>query len=265
MAELKMETMTCRIEDGLARVVLTQADRGNPIDGSFARDLCDLSVKLATNAEVRAVLLTADGRFFSVGGDIRSFVKDRNALPGIVLDWTAMLHPAISRFQKMNAPIVCAVHGDVAGGSVSLAAMSDFLFAAEGVKFTAAFSMIGYCADSGSTISLSNRMGLSRAKRFLILSETLTAEEAEATGLVDYVVPAEELSASAEKLALKLAKGPTLAYGEIKRTIQSARTEGFEAQLENEAQALAKLAATDDAWEGLTAFAERRKPTFKAK
>lgn len=265
MTELKMETLTCRIEDGLARVTLTQGERGNPIDGAFCRDLCDLSVALATNPDIRAILLTAEGRFFSVGGDIKAFVKDRAALPGIVLDWTASLHPAIARFQKMNAPIVCAAHGDVAGGSVALAAMSDFLFAAEGVKFTAAFSMIGYCADSGSTISLSNRMGLSRAKRFLILSETLDAREAEATGLVDFTVPAEAMTAAAEKLALKLAKGPTLAYGEIKRTIQSARVEGYEAQLENEAQALAKLAATDDAWEGLTAFAERRKPEFKGR
>ena len=125
--------------------------------------------------------------------------------------------------------------------------------------------MIGFCADSGSTISLSNRMGLSRAKRFLLLSEAIDAKEALATGLADYVVPAAELTAKAETIALKLANGPTLAYGSIKRTIQSARTEPFETQLEHEAQALAALSMTEDAREGLTAFSERRKPVFKGR
>lgn len=265
MDELVLDTLNCRIEDGLARVSLTQAERGNPIDGPFCRDMCDLSVELSSRSNVRAVLLTAEGRFFSVGGDIRSFIKDRSQLPKIVKAWTADLHSAFSRFQRMNAPVVCAVHGDVAGGAVSLAAMSDVLYAAEGVKFNAAFSMIGFCADSGSTVSLSNRMGLSRAKRFLLLSEVLDAAGARDAGLVDFVLPGDDLLAEAEKTASRFASGPTLAYGSIKRTILTARTEPFETQLEHEAQALSILAATDDAWEGLNAFAERRKPEFKGR
>lgn len=265
MDEMTLETLRCRVEDGLARVTLTEDARGNPIDGAFCHDMNTLSVALSTSADVRAVLIQAEGRFFSVGGDIRSFVTDRAALPGKVIEWTSDLHMALSRLQRMNAPVVSAVHGDVAGGAVSLVAMSDVVFAATRVTFSAAFSMIGFCADSGSTVSLSNRMGLSRAKRFLLLSESLDAEAAEATGLVDFVVPAEELVAAAETLARRLAAGPTQAYGEIKRTMMSARTVAFETQLENEAQALARLAATDDAWEGLTGFAERRKPVFKGR
>ena len=219
MADLAMESLTCGIEDGIARVRLTQAERGNPFDGPFCRDMCDLATELSCRDDVRAVLLTAEGRFFSVGGDIRAFTKDLSQLPRVVKAWTADVHMAFTRLQRMNAPIVCAVHGDVAGGAVSLTAMSDILVAAEGVKFNAAFSMIGFCADSGSTISLSNRMGLSRAKRFLLLSEVLEAREAAAAGLVDHVVPAAELSAKAEELARTLAAGPTLAYGAIKRTM----------------------------------------------
>ena len=265
MAELKMETLTCLIENGIAHVRLTQAERGNPFDGPFCRDMCDLSVELSCRDDVRAVLLVADGRFFSVGGDIRSFTKDLSQLSRIVKSWTADVHMAITRFQRMNAPVVCAVHGDVAGGAVSLVAMSDMVFAAEGVKFNAAFSMIGFCADSGSTISLTSRMGFSRAKRFLILSEVLEAKDALDVGLVDYVVPAAELNASAEKMAANLAAGPTLAYGAIKRTMLSARYQGLEAQLEAEAQALAELASSEDAREGLTAFSQRRKPEFKGR
>lgn len=263
MHETKLESLTCQIDDGLATITLTRGEIGNPIDGALCRDLCDLSVTLACRADLRAILLLSEGRFFSVGGDIRSFTRDRAALPGNILNWTSDLHMALARFQRLNAPIVCAVQGDVAGGAVSLAALADVVHAAQGVKFTAAFSMIGFCADSGSTVTLSNRMGLSRAKRFLLLSEILTAEEAAEAGLVDFVVPAEEIGAAALKTARQLAAGPTLAYGAIKCTIASARTEAFETQLEHEAQALAALAATDDAWEGLTAFTERRKPNFR--
>ena len=106
---------------------------------------------------------------------------------------------------------------------------------------------------------------MARAKRFLLLSEVLEAREAQAAGLVDFVVPAAELAATAEAYARRLASGPTLAYGAIKRTILSARSESFETQLEHEAQALAQLAATEDAREGLSAFAARRKPEFKGR
>ncbi|MFV0384924.1 enoyl-CoA hydratase/isomerase family protein [Paracoccus sp. (in: a-proteobacteria)] len=265
MDSISLDTLTCRIGDGLAEVTLTQGKRGNPIDGPFCADMNRLSVDLATRADIRAVLIRAEGRFFSVGGDIRSFIADRDALPSIVLGWTSDLHMAIARMQRMDAPVVCAVHGDAAGGAVSLIAMADVVFAAEGVQFSAAFSMIGFCADSGSTVSLSNRMGLARAKRFLMLSETLDAAQAGAAGLVDFVLPPDDLAAAAEKQARSLATGPTLAYGAIRRSILSARTETLEAQLEHEAQALARLAATDDAWEGLTAFAERRKPAFRGR
>lgn len=263
MTPISLETLTCRLDEGLARVTLTRPEIGNPIDGAFCRDIRELSVTLSTDEAVRAVLITAEGRFFSVGGDIRSFVKDRAALPRIVKGWTADLHMGLSRLQRMNAPVVCAVQGDIAGGAVSLAASADVLYAAEGVKFNAAFALIGFCADSGSTVTLSNRMGLSRAKRFLLMSETLTATEAQTAGLVDFALPPGDMMAAAEKTARRFAKGPTLAYGGIKATILTARTEAFETQLEHEAQTLARLSASDDAWEGLTAFAARRKPAFR--
>ncbi|MEC7763531.1 MAG: enoyl-CoA hydratase-related protein [Pseudomonadota bacterium] len=265
MTQKDYKTLTCTVDEGLARVTLTEADRGNPIDGDFCQDFCDLSIALSLDPSVRAVLITAEGRFFSVGGDIRSFLASREDLPTKVLDWTAKLHAGISRFQRMNAPVITAVHGDAVGGSVSMVAHSDVNFAAEGTSFVAAFTGIGYCGDSGSTVSLSNRMGLARAKRFLLLSETLSAAEAQDAGLIDFVVPADDLIAQAEKTARKLASGPTQAYGEIKRTILTARTDPFETQLEHEAQGMARLAATDDVWEGLTAFGERRKPEFKGR
>lgn len=194
MTQKDYKALTCTVQDGLARVVLTEAERGNPIDGDFCNDFRDLTIALSLDPKVRAVLITAEGRFFSVGGDIRSFLADRDALPTLVMEWTASLHAGIARMQRMNAPVVVAVHGDAVGGSVSLIAHCDVAFAAEGTNFVAAFTGIGYCGDSGSTVSLSNRMGLSRAKRFLILSETLPVAEAAEAGLIDFVSLRKSLS-----------------------------------------------------------------------
>jgi 2-(1,2-epoxy-1,2-dihydrophenyl)acetyl-CoA isomerase len=109
------------------------------------------------------------------------------------------------------------------------------------------------------------RMGLGRARKFLLLNETLTANQAFSAGLVDEVVPAEQLQHRASEVATQLALGPPLAIGEMRRLFLSAQNAPLEAQLELEAQALARMASTEDAREGLTAFAAKRKPVFKGR
>ena len=127
----------------------------------------------------------------------------------------------------------------------------------------AAFPAIGFSADSGSTVTLSQRMGVARAKRFLLLSETIDAAEAQRVGLVDFVTTSQALMPQAEATALELAAGPTLAYGGIKQTMLRARVQGLESQLEEEAQTLAAIARSDDVWEGLDAFKTKRLPAFR--
>jgi 2-(1,2-epoxy-1,2-dihydrophenyl)acetyl-CoA isomerase len=255
----------CVIDDGLARVTLNQPDRGNPIDQTFCKEIKELAVELSERGDVRAVLLAAKGRFFSVGGDIKSLARDRSAISRIVKSWTADLHSAIARFIRMPPPIVAAVQGNVAGGSVSLIAAADIVYAADSAKFTAAFPTIGFSADSGSTITLSQRMGFSRAKRFLLMGETIDAHQALECGLIDFVVSGEQLMNEAEAAAEKFARGATLAYGGIKQTMARARSQGLESQMEDEAQTLAAIARSDDAWEGLSAFLEKRSAFFKGK
>lgn len=263
MSETSNEkSISCTVTDGLARLVLTQPDRGNPFDVPFCTRLRQISVDLAARGDVRAILISADGRFFSVGGDINMFLPDRSALPGIVRRTTAELNAAITCLQRMDAPLVCAVHGPAAGGAVGLVAMADFVVAGPGARFTAAFPMIGFSADSGTTLSLPARMGYVRAKHFLMLSETMSAEEAAEAGLVDILTGADTLAAEAEALAQRLAQGPTLAYGGIKRTLMTSRLQALEAALENEAQDIVRLSESDDSWEGMNAFAARRKPVF---
>ncbi len=257
-------------ESKVAEVVFTEAERGNPIDQAFCDDVNALSAELSFlaeagaegGAEVRAVLLRAEGKAFSFGGDLAFFNANLEQLPRIILEMTSQIHPAIARFQRMNAPIIGAIHGTCAGGMVSFMAGADLLVAAEEARFVAAYPGIGFSCDAGSSIMLTRRMGLSRARRYLLLNETLDARTALAAGLVDEVVAAAKLQDHARALAERLAAGPTRAFGETRRLLLSATDQGLEAQLELEAQALARTARTADAREGIAAFSAKRKPAF---
>jgi len=254
--------MRLEIADGLARLTFTDAARGNPIDATFCAELCEAAIQLSVNPDVRCVLMTAEGKAFSYGGDIGAFVADLDGLPANIKRWTAGLHSAIARLQRMDAPIVAAVQGVCAGGMAGVAAGADIVIAADNARFVAAFAGIGFNNDSGSSIMYTRRMGLGRARKFLLLNETLDAAGALAVGLADEVVPAGQLVARAEAIAEQLANGPTKAFGEIRRLLLSAEDQPLEAQLELEAQALARTAGTADAREGLTAFAQKRRPAF---
>jgi 2-(1,2-epoxy-1,2-dihydrophenyl)acetyl-CoA isomerase len=254
---LRLET-----SDGLARLTFTEAARGNPVDGQFSSEMCEAAVQLSESPDVRCVLIAAEGKMFSVGGDIRAFMQDLDTLPLMIKRWTTTLHSAIARLQRMNAPLVAAVHGVCAGGMSAVVAGCDVVVAAEEAKFVAAYPGIGFSCDAGSSVMYSRRMGFGRARKFLLLNETLSAPAALAAGLVDEVVSGEQLSLRALAIAQQLAAGPTRAFGEIRRLMMSAQDQPLETQLELEAQALARCAGTADAREGLTAFSSRRKPSF---
>jgi 2-(1,2-epoxy-1,2-dihydrophenyl)acetyl-CoA isomerase len=252
-------------DSGVADVVFTEAARGNPIDSAFCADMNALSIELAVNPSVRAVLFRAEGRAFSFGGDLGFFHANLDRLPAIILELTAALHPAIARLQRLDAPIVGAVHGVCAGGMVAFMAGCDLLLAAEEARFVAAYAGIGYSCDAGSSVMLTRRMGLGRARRFLLLNETLDGAAALAAGLADEVMPAVRLPERAQALAAQLAAGPTRAFGETRRLLLSASEQPLEAQLELEAQALARVAGGADAREGIAAFAAKRKPRFSGR
>ena len=255
----------CTIDDGLAHIVLNQPERGNPIDGEFCREFGLCIAELGERADVRSVLLSARGRLFSVGGDLMSLVKQGDALPRTIKALTADLHAAIARMVRMRAPVVAAVHGNVAGGSVSLMAAADLVVLGESARISAAFSKIGFSPDSGSTTTVTRRIGVARARRFFLLGETLDAKTAQSLGLVDFVVSDGAVQSEATRIAKELAAGPTEAFGAIKHLFYQTPDRSLESQLEEEAQTLAAISRTADAREGVKAFVEKRQPVFVGK
>lgn len=256
-------SMRLERDGALARLVFTQAQRGNPIDGPFCEEFGRLADEISEDRSIRAVLITAEGKNFSYGGDVSLFQAAKDQLPTLIKRWTADLHMGIARMQRMDAPIVAAIQGMCAGGMNGVMAGSDYIVTEPGTRFVAAYAGIGYSNDAGSSSTLSRRLGIARTRRFLILNEILDAEAALNAGLSDEIAPADDLAARAEQIARKLADGPTRAFGEIRRLLNRVGDQTIETQMEEEAQALARIARTADAQEGLTAFVEKRKPTFR--
>lgn len=247
---------------GLATLTLCQPGRGNPIDETFTQELRSVFLELWGRKDLRAVLLRAEGKNFSFGGDLKSFHAERENMAPLVQSWTADLHMALQRAWQLPVPIVAEVQGWAMGGAVALLAGCDVVVAGEGAKLGSAFTQIGLSCDSGTTATLTSRMGMARARRFVMLAEVLGSQEALVAGLVDKVVADAELPAQAMALAQQLANGPTLAYGEVKRLFMKAGAVQMQAQLEDEALTMARICVTEDAREGIAAMVEKRKPVF---
>ncbi|MFO1218710.1 MAG: enoyl-CoA hydratase-related protein [Burkholderiaceae bacterium] len=267
---MTIATESIRVEQqgALAVVVLAQPARGNPIDGAFTRDFKIVALALNDLCEaggLRGILLQADGPNFCYGGDLKAFYPMRDRLGPPVREWTANLHMGLQRFWQLPVPVVAAVQGFAMGGGVGVLAGADMVVAGESSRFGSAFAQLGFSCDSGSSVTLTARMGWARARRFVMLAEVLTSAQALQAGLVDQVVADEQVQAEALALAQRLADGPTRAYGEIKRLFMRAGAAQLTAQLEDEALTLARVSASADAQEGIAAMVERRKPVFKGR
>jgi 2-(1,2-epoxy-1,2-dihydrophenyl)acetyl-CoA isomerase len=170
---------------------------------------------------------------------------------------------ALQRLWALPVPLVAPVPGAVLGGSLSLMAGCDLVVASQESRFGSAFARIGLSCDSGTSVTLTARMGMARARRFVLLAEVMGSEQAKAAGLVDVVVPLERLDEEADTMARQLARGPTRAYGEIKRLFLRAGASQLHSQLEEEALAIARVAATQDAAEGIAAMLAKRAVVFR--
>ena len=261
---MAFENLLFDVEDGLARLTFNRPSAANSFNRDMVLEFLEAATICCDNPEIRAVLLTGSGRFFSAGGDLKSFAAatgdDVSASVGKIAD---SLHAAISKFVRMNAPVVAAVNGAAAGAGMSVVCMADIALAAESAIFSMAYTAAGLAPDGSSTYFLPRIVGLRRARELMLTNRRLSASEAHAWGIVERVVPDADLMAEAEKLARALANGPTLAFGEVKRLLLSSQTAQLEDQLDAESRAIASMTTTSDGREGVTAFREKRLPNFK--
>lgn len=260
---MSYETVIFDVQDRVARITLNRPEAANSINSTLARELMQVAICCDEDPEIRAVILTGSGdKTFSAGGDLKAFISFGGELPSKLKELTVYLHAAISRFARMDAPLIAAVNGVAAGAGVSLAVSADIVFAAKSARLAMAYTGAGLAPDGGSTYYLPRLIGLRRTQELMLTNRVLNAREAMDWGLVNRVVPDADLIMEAQTQAVALAKGPTRALGSVKKLLNESFSETLETQMEFEARAIAQMANTDDAHEGIAAFVEKRQPDF---
>lgn len=247
--------------DGCARITLADADRGNPI---HTESVCELfaAVRRAATDDARVIVLNAEGRFFSVGGDLAAF--GGSADMGTYIDDLAdTLHRVVSELVRSSAIVVSVVQGAAAGAGFPLAAAADVVIAAKSAKFSLGYTRVGLNVDGGTSL-IAHSLGLHRALRLALLNDAVTADEAYAMGLVARVVPDEELREAADDVVALLLAGPAGGQAATKRSLRETVEPAPEVAMRREALAIRENAASGDGREGVAAFLEKRPAKFGA-
>lgn len=261
---MSYETLNFDKENGVAIITLDRPDAANSLNKKMSEELLEVATHCDSDSNVRAVVLTGNGRMFSAGGDLHSFAAEGEGMSEYMRYTTAGLHMAISRFARMNAPYLVAVNGMAAGAGFSMAITGDMVFAAKSAKFTEAYTKIGVSPDGSSTWFLPRLVGHVKAMQLIMMNDVLTADEAKSWGLVNEVVDDESLMDKVMEVATKLSKGPTLAFGEAKRLVADTYSNTLETQMELETRAICGLArSSKDTKSAIQAFTQKKSPTFK--
>ncbi|MEJ2864077.1 enoyl-CoA hydratase-related protein [Actinomycetospora flava] len=253
------------VTGGVATIELDRPEAGNAIDPTMVEDLDEATFRAAHDPAVRAVLVRGTGRSLSVGGDLAFFAGNADDIPERLRWIIDRYHVTLDRLATLDVPVVCAVHGALAGGGLGLAHVADIVVAADDSRFAVGYGAIGLASDGANSWYLPRLVGMRRAQEMFLLNRMLTGPEALEAGLVTEVVPAAELAGRAQKLATTLAAGPTKAYGHMKRLLLASQDADLSRQLAEETRHMTASGATDDAREGITAFVERRRPEFRGR
>jgi 2-(1,2-epoxy-1,2-dihydrophenyl)acetyl-CoA isomerase len=257
-----VEPITLSVRGGVAKLVLNRPETGNAIDDDLRDALIVAIRQIASDATVRAVLLTGAGSKFCVGGDIGLMSSTGGHFREFIERTIVPAHAAMLQLSSLPVPVITAVNGPAGGGGVALALCADVVLGASSMKLRGGYSAIGLTPDLGASYFLTRRAGPARAKQFLLLNRSVDARECLEWGLVDAVHPDDRLLAEAEALTDQLASGPTRAFGRIKRLVDDDPS-ALEHHLAAERDAMIASAESEDAREGLTAFIERRSPRFR--
>ncbi len=250
--------------DVVAHVILNRPEQLNAMNLDLIEGLAE-AVKRCEDPSIRAVILRANGRCFCAGGDIKFFnqlVEQGKSIPPGMPD---KLHEMVEGLRTLEKPVLASVHGAAAGAGAPLALACDLVIASEEAKFNFAYARIGLTPDGSSTFFLPRHLGLKKATEIFMTIPTFSAKEAMEWGLVNWVVPAGELSQRTEEIAAQLAQGPTKSYGRLKKLLNVTHENSLHDQLRLETEAISASSRDEDFREGIRSFLKKRLPSFKGK
>lgn len=254
------------LDRGLLTITMNRPDRRNALNQDMIRGLVEAAHRAKDDPDVRAVLLKGAGGTFCVGGDVKSMAAA--GAPPPLEQKVANLRRGmeVSRIlHQMPKPVVAQIDGAAAGAGLSMALACDLRVAGASAKITTAFAKVGLSGDFGGTYFLTHLIGAAKARELYLISPVLTADQAQALGIISRVVPDAEVESATRELALSLAQGPTVTLGYIKTNINNAETLSLEACFDGEALHHSRCAETADHKEAAAAFVEKRAPMFQGR
>lgn len=259
------ENILFDVREGVGTITINRPETYNALTFATITDLIAALRECERNREVRAVVLTGAGKAFSSGADLTEISDNLD------VDITSSLRNGLnvitSQIRGLEVPVICAVNGVAAGAGASISLACDLRLMSDKAAYVlAAFVNIGLVPDAGGTVFLAQLVGVSRALELLMLADSknrISAERAAELGIVNYVIPHDDLAEEARALALKLAQMPTKALGLTKRAIYRAAEHSLHDALDYEARLQGVAFKTQDFREGVAAFLEKRTPVFK--
>jgi 2-(1,2-epoxy-1,2-dihydrophenyl)acetyl-CoA isomerase len=259
------KTVLLTIENHIATITLNRPQQMNSYNDALSADLQAVVQEVARNNDVRAVLLCGAGDLFMAGGDLKYFHDNLDTISESVHQLLHQLTCTIHSLQSLQKPVLACVHGSVAGVGLSLMLAADLVIAAESTRFTTAYSKVGLSPDGGASYFLPRIVGTKKAMQLFFLSEQFDAKTAQELGLVNWVVPMEQLREQTQKIIEGLAQGPTQAFAGIKALVNQSSNTTLSQQLVSEGANFVRCTATKDFRLGVTAFLQKKPVVFEGK
>ena len=276
MSERIIDTRTghlrCAVENGVATLTLNRPEKRNALSDQMTPALREMLIILEQDSEVRCVVLTGAGRAFCAGGDVSTMNKrwgnEATAERPIEADINQLRQAQRTlslRLYQLAKPTIAALPGPAAGAGLSIALACDLRIAAESAFVTTAFGNIGFSGDYGGSWFMTQLIGTTRAKELYYTSRRVTAAEALSLGLVNTVVADDDLASHTRDVAESIASGPPIALSYMKENLNRAVTNDLAACLDMEADRMMRCARTEDHRNAVSAFLEKRNPTFSGR
>ena len=257
-----MNTILLKIENQIAFITLNRPDVFNSFNREMAFLMQDTLDICAKDDNIRAIVITGNGKAFCAGQDIGE-ITNPELNPGFRKILDDHYNPIIKKIRSIEKPIIGAVNGVAAGAGANIALACDIVVASENASFIQAFSKIGLIPDSAGTFFLPRLIGFQRATALMMLGDKVSAEEALNMGMIYKIYPTSFFLEEVTTLASTLSQMPTKAIGLTKRLLNQSLTNNLEQQLQLESDLQIEASSTNDYSEGVSAFLEKRKPVFK--
>jgi len=256
---MSYETITYDVTDnGIGHLHLNRPDGANAVSEQFAADLRAVMIEIEFDDSVRAVSVTAEGKVFCAGGDLKEFHGKGADLPRHGAKLLGDFHSALYKMNRMPKPFVAGVGGTAGGAGLSFVGAFDLVISGESAKYTMAYTRAGMTPDGTSSYFIGRHIGLRRMLDLTLTNRVLDAATAEQWGLVNRVVPDDEVAAATGEMAAELAAGAPFAVGNAKTVIYNGYEQPLEQAGEFEGVMITRAMGTADGQEGIASFVEKR-------